>query len=114
MIHDAIYQPILQNSEHAIVKAVCEKFGVTVDELRGRARPWRIVWPRWVIMLLFADCNWTPEQIGELLGKDRTTILYGTREAKNLIKNNYKAAAQVGELLEQLKDSQLIPKRRQS
>ncbi|MCC6175522.1 MAG: chromosomal replication initiator protein DnaA [Chloroflexi bacterium] len=62
----------------AIVDAVARHFGVTVEDLRGKARHQKIVAPRHLAMyLLREDARLSYPQIGALLGRDHTSALHG-------------------------------------
>lgn len=66
------------NEPPAILEAVARYFGVTVDELRGKARNKEIVAPRHLAMyLLREDARLSFPQIGQMLGgRDHSSVVH--------------------------------------
>lgn len=55
--------------------------GFTVPQLTGAQRHRGVVRARWAVMLALHRRGWSTVQIGRLLGRDHTTIMYGLRRA---------------------------------
>lgn len=62
----------------SIEAAVCEKFGVSVRELHGRARTRAVSMPRMLVgFLMRKRTTFSLEKTGDLLGgRDHTTVIY--------------------------------------
>jgi chromosomal replication initiator protein len=75
---DLVAPPAVTREPPAVLEAVARHFGVTVDDLRGKARHKEIVAPRHLAMyLLREDYRLSYPQIGQLLGgKDHTSVLH--------------------------------------
>ena len=65
----------------SILLAVARYFGVTADDLKGKARNKEIVVPRHIAMyLLREDAHLSTPEVGRLLNRDHTTVLHGMRQ----------------------------------
>jgi len=68
----------------AILTAVARYFGIKADDLKGKARHKQIVGPRQVAMyLLREDGHLSTPEVGRLLNRDHTTVLYGMKQIAN-------------------------------
>jgi chromosomal replication initiator protein len=64
----------------AVLQAVARYFGVSVDELKSKARHKTIVVPRQIAMyLLCEDAHLSTPEAGRLLNRDHTTVLHGMK-----------------------------------
>ncbi len=81
-------QTPLDHSPDAILKAVAQEFGLTINDLTGPRRTRRIAVPRQIAMYLMRDLGQLSfPQIGEFLGgRDHTTVMHGvTKVEKQLL-----------------------------
>lgn len=75
------------------LRAVCQVYGVTADEIKGRSRKQCIVVPRnhfcWVVYRNRIDVSYP--MIGRFLKKDHTTIIHGVEkfEEMKVSRENY-------------------------
>ncbi len=66
-----------------ILKITCEEFGVKLSDVKGTRRQARIVLPRQVAMyLMISELGLTYEGVGELFGKDHTTVLHSVEKIR--------------------------------
>jgi chromosomal replication initiator protein len=74
----------------SILQAICRYFGVSLEDLRGKARDRRVIVPRQVAMyLLREDGKLSLPEIGNLLGgRDHTTVLHGNRAVVSSLQND--------------------------
>ncbi len=64
-----------------IVDIVAEHFDITADDIKGSKRSNKIAFPRQIAMYLCREMtNVRLEAIGQYLGKDHTTIMYGSNK----------------------------------
>jgi chromosomal replication initiator protein len=81
-------------SPDTVLQAVVRYFGVTLDDLRGKARHKEIVMPRQVAMyVLREDTRLSTPEIGKLLNRDHTTVLHGVNLVANEVARNGPARA---------------------
>jgi chromosomal replication initiator protein len=73
---------------HQVIKKVAEFFNLKEKDILGKSRQRKLVRPRQIVMYLLRDeLKLTLPKIGEILGgKDHTTIIYGIKLIKSLIK----------------------------
>ena len=93
-MEDMTITPSLKDIE----AAVCSRFGLTPEMLRGPRRERGIARPRQIVMFLAREM--TPlsyPRIGAHLGRDHTTILHGERRVRALMAVKPKLAAYVAE-----------------
>lgn len=65
----------------AVIRAVCVTLDITPEQFTGRSRVARIVWARHVSMYLLHDDLGMPyDQVGQILQRDRSTVMYGRRK----------------------------------
>jgi len=65
----------------AVLQAVARFFGVTIEELKSKARHKTIVVPRQIAMyLLCEDAHLSTPEAGRLLNRDHTTVLHGMKQ----------------------------------
>jgi chromosomal replication initiator protein len=81
---------------NAILQAVARYFGVTIDELKSKARHKQIVVPRQIAMyLLCEDAHLSTPEAGRLLQRDHTTVLHGMKLVANDIEHEGPSRASV-------------------
>jgi len=82
------------------INAASEYFGIRKDELMGKSRTQRLVFPRYCIFKLLRDkTNWSLTDIGRFLGKDHATVLHGIRTIENDLRYNQEKEAWYQEYL---------------
>ncbi len=71
-----------------IKRVVADHFDVTIAELDGKCREWRIVFPRFVAYWLVRELmGFTLVEIGRQFGKDHGSVLNGIGAIKDLLRN---------------------------
>lgn len=63
-------------------------FHVPLEELMGRARCSHHMPPRFALYKALHLRGWSTPQIGEFLGRDHSTIIYGLRRAEQIMAGN--------------------------
>ncbi len=93
-----------QLSATDIQSAVCEYYGITPDEIKGKRRDKRIVFPRQVAMYLMRED--TPSSlpaIGAAFGgRDHTTVLHSCEKIADLVKEDERLQSDLRNLRELL------------
>ena len=84
MIHatatEALIDGLRRRGLFAIVETVCERRGVTPDELCGRARSQSVARARhelWWTIRALPDRHYSCPELGRIFGRNPTTILHG-------------------------------------
>jgi chromosomal replication initiator protein len=86
-----------------VVEAVCQHFGVSEKDLRGRARTRDIAHPRQVAMhLLREETEISLEEIGRTLGRDHTTVMHGIRKIEKQLEDDVQLRAAIMAIREEL------------
>jgi chromosomal replication initiator protein len=74
---------------NAILTAVSRYFGVSIEDLKSKARHKQIVTPRQIAMyLLCEDAHLSTPEAGRLLHRDHTTVLHGMKQVANDIERD--------------------------
>lgn len=83
----------MRTLSQAIIEYICDKYGLTIAELRSSSRKWRISHPRQECMVLLVTAGFSQPQIGRMLGgRDHTTVIHAVR-AMNKRQPNYTETA---------------------
>lgn len=78
-------QPDFMAIIEPIEKRVCETFGVTAEELRGKRRPQHLCEARFAYIAKIRELNrFSSSWIGELLGLDHGTVLHAVKRCREL------------------------------
>ena len=86
-----------------VIELVARHFNVDASRLAGRGRSKGIAQARQVVMyLLRNDCGLSLPQIGELLGRDHTTVIYGVEKVEKLLETDETLRRRVMGLREEL------------
>lgn len=82
--------PVMKVRMADIAQAVCDKFGLTVQSLRGPRRPDRLARPRFLFCLLCRElASKSYPEIGRYLGdRDHSTIMHAEMRALELIERD--------------------------
>ena len=73
--HIRLIKNIIMNSDIKI-KELCQKFGITIDDLKSESRRRSVMSVRIILAARFRNHGLDKEEIGFLLGKGRDTISY--------------------------------------
>lgn len=83
---------------------VAQAFGLPHGCLESRRRPERIAWPRMIAMHLSSVLTGaSASEIGEVFGRDHSTVCYAFRKVRERMESEPKAAKQVREILERIR-----------
>jgi chromosomal replication initiation ATPase DnaA len=72
-------KPLLEG-ERAL-KLCAEMTDISVAQILGAQQSRRVVYARWTVVIALHRRGWSASNIGRLLNRDHTTILYALREA---------------------------------
>ncbi|MCL4393019.1 chromosomal replication initiator protein DnaA [Patescibacteria group bacterium] len=83
-----------------VINTICEKFGISIKEIRGERRTNKVVMPRQVAMyLLRVDLNLPYTDVASLLKrKDHTTVMYAVDKIEKMINDDYALKNQIYEI----------------
>lgn len=79
-------------------KAVCDHYGVTMEQIRSEARAQELVDARYAAFYLCRTLRPSPYsycQIGRVFGRDHTTVIHGAGKAERMIKEGGIFAADI-------------------
>jgi chromosomal replication initiator protein len=66
-----------------VIEAIAEREGISVSDIIGQNRSAKIAVPRQIAMYILSELNEVSlPQVGELLGRDHTTVMYGRDKVK--------------------------------
>jgi chromosomal replication initiator protein len=86
---NAVLQDILRQAPitlDEVLNTVAEFYGIDLDEVKGRGRNREVVVPRQMAMyLLREETNASLPQIGEIFGRDHTTVMYSVEKMAEMI-----------------------------
>jgi chromosomal replication initiator protein len=86
--------------------AVCDDFGLTVDELRSPSRAARVTWPRQVAMYLSRELtDASLPAIGREFDRNHATVIHACRRASERMSEDPDALQAVNSLTERLRSS---------
>lgn len=75
----------MAEAESNILQAVAGEYGVTVDEIISRSRLRDIAEARQMAMYLIREVlDYTPDRIGEAIGRNRVTVIYAIQKIADL------------------------------
>ena len=88
-----------------VINIICEKFGISIKDIRGERRTNRVVMPRQVAMyLLRVDLNLPYTDVALLLKrKDHTTVMYAVDKIEKMIIDDFQLKNQIYEIRSSLK-----------
>ena len=88
-----------------VINTICEKFGISIKEIRGERRTNKVVVPRQVAMyLLRVDLNLPYTDVASLLKrKDHTTVMYAVDKIEKMINDDYALKNQIYDIRSSLK-----------
>lgn len=69
-----------QNTVHPqkVAEIVCNYFSLDIDRVMGRRRYSELCFARFIIYkIVYRHCKFTQEQMGEIFGFGRTSVIYG-------------------------------------
>ena len=91
-------------SQDRIIDIVCDHFHINKNDLTGRRRNKEIVSPRQIcIYLMWSQLSVPLINIGELFGRDHTTIIHARDKILELVKTDKQMKKTVNELINKIK-----------
>lgn len=100
---ETLAPPQVALSPEETVKLVARHLGVDEGELLGRGRSKEVAMARQILMYLLRHvCDLSLPQIGELLGRDHTTVIYGIEKVERLIETDDHVRRSIMRLREEL------------
>lgn len=92
--------PCLTLPMATIKRAVCERYGVSLNDLVSHRVAKAITLPRHIAMYLCKELTeWSLPAVGRAFeGRDHTTVLYAVRKIERLLASDDQLAAAVGQL----------------
>ena len=95
--------PGLQLTEKAVIDAVCQFYGVTIEEIRSDSRKRFITVPRQVIYyILHVEMGLKTVRVALLIHRDHSTVLATKRLIKGLITYDRKFKGEYSRLIEEI------------
>ena len=82
------------------ISFISSRYHVSLGDLEGHCREWRVVWPRWLAMLLIKRS--TPmglRKIAYLFNRYPTAIHYALRAVETEVQTNRRRAVEVAEVI---------------
>ena len=80
---DAICAAVVaENPAQSIIRATADEYGVSVAEIKGPSRKQMVVEVRQEVMARLRAQGYSLTRIGQMLGRDHTTVLHGARMAR--------------------------------
>jgi chromosomal replication initiation ATPase DnaA len=90
------------NTCERVAREVADAFGVSVPELRGKARPYHLSYPRQITQFLLAEMGEPAVYIGSYFGCDRTCVLHNKGAVEERMSVDAKFSARVEQLRKRL------------
>ncbi len=84
---------------HAI-NFIAARYHVSLSDLEGPCREWRIVWPRWLAMHLvrnYTSLSWV--KIARLFNREQTTVMNAIKGVENQVQTSCAHGVEVAHLL---------------
>lgn len=76
-------------SEQAVLQAVCQRFGLTTQDILGDQRSREVLMARQIAMYLLREKARLPlQQIGQMFGKNHSTVLHAYNRVKTSLNND--------------------------
>ena len=86
-------------SPDLIIKSVASYFSINPDDIRGDKRDNKIAYPRQLAMYLIREMTNTKLKIiGNLLGKDHSTVMYGIKKIENSVNDDPTLEKEINEI----------------
>ena len=67
----------------SLLKVICEKLDVTVNEAKGTIRDAEIVRARQIYCYMAKEMGYTYKKIGSIINRDHATVIYGCKVVSN-------------------------------
>ena len=89
----------------AMVRAMCEKLGVSYDAVCGKGRSRAVVLARQMMMVVLKGAtNMSLTEIGRVCGdRDHATVLYAVSQIEKMKQTDLVLAAQINQMIEEFK-----------
>lgn len=78
-----------QNRVAAVVKKVCDYFDINVEHIKSPSRHRTLVQARMFSYKILRDKGLSTEEIGQALGRDHSTVVYGLRKLEYELSTDY-------------------------
>jgi len=86
-----------------VMKAVCEQFGVSLDEMTGRTRSKQLVVPRQIAMYISREMtDHSLPDIGRAFKRDHSTVIHAHAKVRDLLQEDPVFAKMIEELMEKI------------
>lgn len=83
---------------HELIKLVSDWYNIPVDDVMGPCRSKTVAEARSVVMYLLRQRKYRLRDVGTILNKDHTTVIYGCRRVASRIKTDREFAVQIAYL----------------
>jgi chromosomal replication initiation ATPase DnaA len=83
---------------NSTIERIVELYGVEKKEFLSKTKTNRLVRPRHMISCILSDLGYTSREIGELIGKDQSTVRYSIRAVKDWAKLNSRNLSEYKEM----------------
>lgn len=88
-----------------ILEKIAKKYGITVEEIKGRKRTNDIANPRHIaIYLIRKMTEISLPAIGRIFGRDHTTIMSSLKTAETMIKTNSLLELEISDIIKEIRD----------
>ena len=95
---------ISKNKIDLLQKIICEKYSISIDDIKGNKRNNEIAYPRQIAMYIAR--NYIKESLpkigSDFGGKDHTTVMYSVKKIEDEVKNNPSLAEEIEKIVEKL------------
>ena len=68
------------------IETIANLYGIEAKNFFSKTRTNRLVRPRQMICCILSDLGYTSQEIGELIGKDQSSVRYAVRAVKSWIR----------------------------
>jgi chromosomal replication initiator protein len=90
-----------------IMDAVCRYYQMTKEDINGSSRVKAIAMARQIAMYLCREMtDLSLPKIGELFGRDHTTVMYACKKVSEMMRERHYVFNQVSEIIERIKSHQ--------
>lgn len=95
---------ISKNKIDLLQKIICEKYSISIEDIRGNKRSNEIAYPRQIAMYIAR--NYIKESLpkigSEFGGKDHTTVMYSVNKIEKEVKTNSSLQEEINKIVEKL------------
>lgn len=92
-------------NENTIIEAVCNQYGISVEDVKGKKRSKEIAFPRQVCMYIMRNVlEYTYPKIGEIFGRDHSTAMHAEDKVKEMMGEDKDTKNTVEDLIVKIKE----------